>query len=69
MYTLLLLAMNLYPEGIKIECLYERQFMPERDTIIATHWHQSNGRVYVITKDKTEIWCDGVKIIEQKKEQ
>ena len=52
-----------HPEGKKIVCVTANDFYLQRDTVIATHYHRVDSKFYVITIDKTEIWCDYVKEI------
>lgn len=65
MITLLLLSLfGEWRQGNYIlETTVEHQMIPEKDTIIARHYHKVNNGFYIITNDSTELWVDNVREI------
>lgn len=59
----LLTDYRVYPDGVVLETTIDHQFLPEKDTVIATHWHKIENKFYIITKDSTELWVDHIKEI------
>jgi hypothetical protein len=47
----------------KLEITIEHQMIPEKDTILARHYHKVNNGFYVITIDSLELWVDNLKEI------
>lgn len=47
----------------KLEVTIEHQMIPEKDTVIARHYHKVNNGFYIITTDSTELWVDNVREI------
>lgn len=46
-----------------LETTIEHQMIPEKDTVIARHYHKVNNGFYIITTDSAELWVDNVKEI------
>lgn len=65
MFTLLLLSLfGEWRQGsYLLETTIEHQMIPEKDTVLARHYHKVNNGFYIITTDSTELWVDNVKEI------
>ena len=64
MFTVLLLTCLIgeWRQGNYIlETTIEHQMLPEKDTIIARHYHKVDNKFYIITVDSTELWVDNIK--------
>ena len=59
-FVLLFSAWRIFPDGKWCEIVYERQFLPEKDTVSVRHYHKSDNKWYVITIDNRELWCDQI---------
>jgi hypothetical protein len=46
-----------------IETTIEHQMLPEKDTVMALHFHKVDNKFYVITIDSLELWVDNLKVI------
>lgn len=45
------------------EITIEHQFLPEKDTVIAKHYHKVDNKFYIITVDSCELWVDNIKLL------
>ena len=64
LFIILLFACTLssWRQGLfKLETTIEHQMIPEKDTIIATHWHKVDNKFYIILPDSTDVWVDNVR--------
>lgn len=49
-----------YPKGVQLQIKVEHELSYEIDTVLATHWHKSGDKFYIITTDSMELWVDNV---------
>lgn len=50
--------------GVKCVITVEHELLPERDTVLLTHFRRVDKKYYVMLKDGTDRWVDDCFILE-----